>query len=45
MVKIYKSGIKEGELWDLHPRDQSETFIPKVQKAWQDELRKFRQEE
>ncbi|XP_053408516.1 multidrug resistance-associated protein 1-like isoform X2 [Mercenaria mercenaria] len=43
VVKIYKSGIKDYELWDLHPRDKSETFIPKVQKSWQEELQKYRQ--
>lgn len=45
VVKIYKSGIKDDELWELHPRDKSETFIPKVQKAWEDELKKYRQAE
>ncbi|KAL4228773.1 hypothetical protein ACF0H5_011815 [Mactra antiquata] len=45
VVKMYRSGLQDDELWELHPRDQSNNFIPKVQKLWLEELTKFRKSE
>ena len=40
IVQIYRTGIQDDELWELNPRDQSETFIPRVQKTWAEEVEK-----
>ncbi|XP_052804271.1 multidrug resistance-associated protein 1-like isoform X1 [Mya arenaria] len=45
VVQIYKHGIKDGELWELHPRDQSDSFIPDVLRAWKHELARARQKQ
>lgn len=35
---IARDGIKEDELWDLHPRDRSDQYLPALQQHWEAEI-------
>ncbi|XP_067676731.1 multidrug resistance-associated protein 1-like isoform X1 [Haliotis asinina] len=38
----YKRGIVEEDLWDLNPRDQSQTLVPPFEKEWSEEVKKVK---
>ncbi|XP_070201853.1 multidrug resistance-associated protein 1-like [Littorina saxatilis] len=39
VMRAYRRGLKEEDLFELHPRDKSSTIIPQFQSAWEKELR------
>nr|AJG01605.1 ATP-binding cassette sub-family C member 1 [Dreissena polymorpha] len=45
IVKIYRSGITNDDIWQLHPRDQSDTFIPGMRREWDKEVERWRQKQ
>lgn len=36
----YREGIKEDNIWGLHPRDRTSTNAPLFERAWEDELQR-----
>ncbi|KAL5019778.1 hypothetical protein ScPMuIL_002670 [Solemya velum] len=41
----YRKPLEEGDLWDLHTRDQHETVIPVFNKAWKNEIERCREKQ
>lgn len=40
VLRAYRKGLLEEDLFDLHPRDKSSLIVPKFQDAWDKEIRK-----
>ncbi|CAL1530147.1 unnamed protein product [Lymnaea stagnalis] len=38
VFRAYRKGLKEDDLFELHPRDKGERIVPQFEKAWQAEL-------
>nr|KAG5700435.1 hypothetical protein BaRGS_010348 [Batillaria attramentaria] len=40
VLRAYRKGLVEEDLFDLHPRDKSQRVVPQFQDAWEKELRR-----
>ncbi|XP_059143338.1 multidrug resistance-associated protein 1-like [Physella acuta] len=38
VMRAYRKGLKEDDLFELHPRDKGERVVPQFENAWQKEL-------
>lgn len=41
VIKAFRKNISEGDLWMLHPRDQSISVVPDFQRTWDGEVNKY----
>lgn len=42
MISGYKKPVTEGEIFQLNPREQSKTVIPRFEANWNKEKEKYR---
>ena len=38
MIQGYKRDLQESDLWDLNPRDKSDTVVPTFERLWKAEV-------
>ena len=42
MILGYKRDLQESDLWDLNPRDKSDTVVPTFERLWKAEVERCR---